>query len=64
MQDITVEELKQKLDNKEEFLLLDVREEWEFKEFNIGGQLIPLGQLQGQIDELDEWMDKEVCCAL
>jgi rhodanese-related sulfurtransferase len=60
MQDITVEELKSKLDNKEDFLLIDVREEWEYQEFNIGARLIPLGNLQGTIDDLDEWMNKEV----
>ncbi|MDB4174042.1 rhodanese-like domain-containing protein [Bacteroidia bacterium] len=61
MKDITVEELKQKIDNKEDFLLIDVREEWEYSEFNINGKLIPLGTLQGAIDDIDdEWMDKEV----
>ncbi len=60
MQDITVEELKSKLDNKEDFLLIDVREEWEYQEFNVGARLIPLGNLQGTIDDLDEWMNKEV----
>jgi rhodanese-related sulfurtransferase len=60
MQDITVEELKSKLDNKEDFLLIDVREEWEYQEFNVGARLIPLGNLQGTIDDLDEWMNQEV----
>ena len=60
MQDITVDELKSKLDNKEDFLLIDVREEWEYQEFNVGARLIPLGNLQGTIDDLDEWMNKEV----
>ena len=60
MTDITVEELKQKLDNKEEFLLIDVREDWEFQDFNIGGKLIPLGTIQGAIDDYDDWMEKEV----
>ena len=43
MEDITIEELKHKVDNKEDFLLIDVREDWEYKEFNIDGRLIPLG---------------------
>ena len=60
MEDITVLELKQKLDNKEDILVLDVREEWEYQEFNIGGKLIPLAQLQGAIDDLDDWMNKEI----
>ena len=61
MTDITVEELKHKIDNKEDFLLIDVREEWEYQEFNINGKLIPLGSLQGVVDDIDDaWMDKEV----
>ena len=60
MQDITVEELKQKLDNKEELLLIDVREDWEYQDFNIGAKLIPLGTLQGAVDDLDAWQNKEV----
>ena len=60
MADITVQELKQKIDNNEEFLFIDVRETWEYEEANIGAKLIPLGELQGAIDDYDEWMDKEV----
>ena len=60
MEDITIEELKQKIDNKEDFLIIDVREDWEFNDFNINGKLIPLGTLQGAIDDLDDWMEKEV----
>ncbi len=60
MTDITAEQLKAKLDNKEEVLLIDVREAWEYEEFNIGAKLIPLGELQGVVDDLDDWMEKEV----
>mgnify|MGYP001578751535 CR=1 FL=1 len=64
MRDITAEELKTKLDNKEKIIVIDVREEWEFDEYNIGGELIPLGNLQGTVDDLDDWQQKEVvvCC--
>ncbi len=60
MIDITVQELKVKMENKDDFLLIDVRENWEYEETNLGGKLIPLGELQGTIDDLDEWMEKEV----
>ena len=60
MTDINVAELKQKLDNKEDFLFIDVREEWEYEEDNLGAKLIPLGTLPGTVDDLDEWIDKEV----
>ena len=32
----------------------------EFEEFNINGKLIPLGDLQGKLDDLDAWQDQEV----
>lgn len=61
MKDINVEELKQKIENNDDFLLIDVREVWEYEEFNINGKLIPLGTLQGAIDDIDDvWMEKEV----
>lgn len=60
MQDITVEELKERLGKDENMNIIDVREPWEYEEFNIGGKLIPLGELQGAIDDLDDLMDQEV----
>ena len=53
--DITVQELRQKLDSGEQFLLLDVREPWEYEEFNIGGKLVPVGSLMNQMWELEEY---------
>ena len=60
MKDITVEELKLKLDNKESVTLIDVREPYEYEEFNLGGKLIPLGSLMGSLNELEEYKEKEV----
>jgi len=58
--DITAEELKQKLEKKEDFVLIDVREDYEHQEFNVGGKLIPLGTLPLEIANLKEHQDKEV----
>lgn len=58
--DINVQELKAKLQAGEEFVLIDVREPWENEEFNVGGQLIPLGNLMNQIWELEDYKDSEV----
>ena len=58
--DITVQELRQKLDSGEQFLLLDVREPWEYEEFNIGGKLVPVGSLMNQMWELEEYKDQPV----
>ncbi|WP_026994237.1 rhodanese-like domain-containing protein [Flectobacillus major] len=58
--DITVEELKQRLDAGEQFNFLDVREEYEFDEQNLGAKLIPLGELPDRLDEIEAWKDAEV----
>lgn len=58
--DITVQELKQKMDQDERFVLIDVREPYEHEEFNIGGQLIPMGNFPGIIPDLDAHQDDEI----
>lgn len=61
MQNITVQELKSRLDAGEKINLIDCREPHEYAEFNIGGQLIPLGKFQSfQVDELDVLKEEEV----
>ncbi|HET7270297.1 MAG TPA: molybdopterin-synthase adenylyltransferase MoeB [Rubrobacter sp.] len=52
--EITVEELKQKLDNSEEINVLDVREPHEYEVANIGVRLIPLGELPQRLAELEQ----------
>ena len=55
MKEITVEELKARLDAGEKINLLDVREPSEYAEFNIGVQLIQLGNIQANaIDEIED----------
>ncbi len=61
MENITREELKQRLDNGETLHIVDVREPHEHEEFNIGGVLVPLGQIRAmQVDELEDLKDKEL----
>ena len=61
MQAITVEQVKARLDAGESLHLLDVREPSEHAEFNIGGVLLPLRQIQTmQTDAIDNWKDEEV----
>jgi sulfur-carrier protein adenylyltransferase/sulfurtransferase len=57
---ISVEELKRKLDAKEDVFVLDVREPHEVPIANIGAALIPLGQLEQRIGELAAYKDREV----
>jgi len=59
MKEITVQELKEKLDQKaENFLLIDVREDFEYMVSNNGGEHIPLSTLQSRLHTLDA--DKEI----
>ena len=51
--DIQVEELKRLLDKGEDVFVLDVREPHEYQICNIGGHLIPLGDLPKRVSELD-----------
>ncbi|MFM7079737.1 MAG: rhodanese-like domain-containing protein [Bacteroidota bacterium] len=52
MKEITVQELKQMTDSKAEFVLIDVREQYEYDEANLGGILIPLGSVLDRISEI------------
>ncbi len=60
MADITCEELKQRMDSGEKLNLIDVRESYEFDEFNIGAILIPLGSLPPKLAELESIKDEEI----
>ncbi|MCF2493548.1 MULTISPECIES: rhodanese-like domain-containing protein [Dyadobacter] len=58
--DITVQELKERLDKGEDLHFYDVREEHEFEEDNLGAKLIPLGELPDHLDELEPLKDEEI----
>ncbi len=60
MKDITVEELKSRLDNEENIFVIDVREPYEYEEYNIGGELIPLGSLINTVDDLEDYKNEEI----
>jgi adenylyltransferase/sulfurtransferase len=57
---ITVEQLKQKLDAKEDVFVLDVREPHEYPIANLGAPLIPVGSIESRIAELAEHKNDEV----
>ncbi len=52
MNEITVQELKQKIDAGEDFQLIDVREEFEFELSNLNGLVIPLGGILIEADKI------------
>ncbi|MFM7638197.1 MAG: rhodanese-like domain-containing protein [Bacteroidota bacterium] len=58
--DISVIELKKRLDAGEKINLIDVREQFEYDEFNLGGELIPLGTLPGKLEDLETMRDEEL----
>ena len=57
---ITVETLKKKLDAKEDFFLLDVREPHEVPIASLGAPLIPVGELEKRVGELAAHKDREI----
>ncbi len=52
MNTITVSELKSLIDNKEDFQLIDVREEYEYENANINALHIPLGEIPVRHEEI------------
>jgi hypothetical protein len=62
MQNITVAELKARMDAGEQLNLIDVREPHEYAEYNIGAQLIPLGRIMSM--DVAELEGKKNYCTL
>jgi len=59
-EDITVSEVKSRLDGGEKLNFIDIREDWEYDEANLGAKLIPLGELPNRIEEIENMKDEEV----
>jgi adenylyltransferase/sulfurtransferase len=60
--EISVNELKRKMDRKEKFYLLDVREPYESRISTIGGHIIPINDLPKRVNELNKDEDIIVYC--
>lgn len=61
MKEITVEELKSKIDSGANINIIDVREPEEYNEANIGAKLLPLGQIMNmQFDEIEDLKNEEL----
>ena len=54
MKTITPLELARLISEQVSIQLIDVREQYEHKGFNIGGSLIPLGELTQNIDRIEK----------
>ncbi len=59
---ITVQELKQRLDAGEDLFVLDVREPYEYQIANIGGTLIPQNEVPQRLAEIDRNREIVVQC--
>jgi len=58
---ITTNELKERQTaGDENFVLLDVREDYERAEFNIGGIHVPLGEIGASLDKLVPHRESEI----
>ena len=63
MELIQPEVVKEKLDVGIRLHLVDVRQPEEHADFNIGGTLLPLGQVQAMaIDDIEDLRNEEVIC--
>ncbi len=60
--EISVEELNQRMKSGEKIVLLDVRQKFEYDIANLNGVLIPLGELQSRLKELDPSKEIVVYC--
>ncbi|KXX71773.1 rhodanese-like domain-containing protein [Flammeovirga sp. SJP92] len=58
MKSITVEEFKELQDSGADFQLIDVREDYEYEEANLGGILIPLATVVEEVEQFSK--DKRV----
>lgn len=59
-EDISVEQLKELIDSGASINLIDVREDYEYEDDNLGGKLIPLGTLPDNLEELKPLKDQEI----
>ena len=58
MKEVTPAELKTLKDTNANFQLIDVREEHEFDEANLNGELIPMGEVMDNVEKISK--DKQV----
>jgi len=62
MKEISVSDLKQMKDAKEDFQLIDVREPYEAEICEIGGELIPMGEVMDNLDKISKTKKVVIHC--
>jgi adenylyltransferase/sulfurtransferase len=58
MKEMTVHTLKELMDTQSDFQLIDVREPYEYEICDLGGELIPMGDVMDHVDKIAR--DKKV----
>jgi adenylyltransferase/sulfurtransferase len=53
VKEITVQELEKLKDSGKAYQLIDVREPYEYEIAHLNGELIPLGQIEEKVDQID-----------
>lgn len=60
MEQITVDQLQKRLLDEKHLHVLDVREQDEFDEYNIGATLLPLSRIKNmEIDVIEDWDESD-----
>ena len=62
MKSITAKELAEWINNKKDIRLIDVREQYEHDEFNIGGTIIPFGEIVKHAGEIEKEKNVVIYC--
>ena len=60
--DISLSQMQETIRNEKDAVLIDVREGWEFEEFNEGGINIPLAEIRDKRDMLSQYKTLIVIC--
>lgn len=58
--DISAQDLKDRITKGESLIIIDVREPYEYDEYNIGAQLIPLADLPEKLESLKNHLNEEI----
>lgn len=62
IKELSAKQLKDQLEREEDIFILDVREPYEYEQGNIGGELIPLSELPGNVDRIPFERNVVVVC--
>lgn len=62
MKTISVDELQEKLNNEDDFQFIDVREQGEYDQANLGGEFLPMSTITQNIDKISKDKDVVIMC--